>query len=79
MGLHQYDTLTKSFSLETELAWAIRLFWSVYVLDRRWSFGMGMPFAIQDVDIDPALPQPVCTPQSCEMRLTSRRTSVRRT
>ncbi|MCJ1243721.1 hypothetical protein MMC30_000918 [Trapelia coarctata] len=58
MGLHQYETLTKSFSLESDLAWAIRLFWSIYVLDRRWSFGMGMPFAIQDVDIDPALPQP---------------------
>jgi hypothetical protein len=29
------------------------------VLDRRWSFGTGMPFALQDTDIDPDLPKPV--------------------
>jgi hypothetical protein len=34
-------------------------FWSVYCLDRRWSFGTGMPFALQDSDIDPNLPKPV--------------------
>jgi len=37
----------------------IKLFWSIYVLDRRWSFGTGMPFALQDADIDPLLPEPV--------------------
>lgn len=35
------------------------LFWAVYNLDRRWSFGTGMPFAMQDSDIDPLLPKPV--------------------
>ena len=34
------------------------LFWSIYVLDRRWSFGTGMPFALQDSDIDPQLSKP---------------------
>jgi hypothetical protein len=34
------------------------LFWSIYVLDRRWSFGTGMPFALQDSDIDPLLQKP---------------------
>lgn len=29
------------------------------MLDRRWSFGTGLPFAIQDADIDPLLPEPV--------------------
>jgi hypothetical protein len=28
------------------------LFWTAYTLDRRWSFGTGLPFAIQDMDID---------------------------
>ena len=59
MGLHRYETLTQAFNSDEELAWAIRLFWSIYILDRRWSFGTGMPFAIQDADIDPQLPQPV--------------------
>ncbi|KAF4959003.1 hypothetical protein FSARC_10872 [Fusarium sarcochroum] len=28
-----------------------KLFWTVYTLDRRWSFGTGLPFAIPDTDI----------------------------
>lgn len=28
-----------------------KMYWSAYTLDRRWSFGTGMPFAIQDSDI----------------------------
>ena len=35
-----------------------RLFWSVYILDLRWSFGTGMPFALEESDIDPWLPEP---------------------
>jgi len=38
---------------------AMLLFWSIYSLDRRWSFGTGMPFALQDSDLDPQLPRPV--------------------
>lgn len=38
---------------------AIKLFWSIYVLDRRWSFSTGMSFAFQDSDLDPKLPNPV--------------------
>ncbi|MCJ1438816.1 hypothetical protein MMC27_008206 [Xylographa pallens] len=58
LGLHRRDSLTKTFTTEDEIFWAVRLFWSIYQLDRRWSFGTGMPFAIQDDDIDPLLPQP---------------------
>ena len=36
----------------------LRLFWSIYVLDMRWSFGTGMPFSLEDSDIDPWLPEP---------------------
>lgn len=28
-----------------------KMYWSAYTLDRRWSFGTGMPFAVQDSDI----------------------------
>ncbi|KAI9840638.1 MAG: hypothetical protein M1837_001407 [Sclerophora amabilis] len=58
LGLHQRDTLMKGFGPDEEQRWAIRLFWSVYCLDRRWSLGTGMPFALQDSEIDPMLPEP---------------------
>ncbi|KAJ4152150.1 hypothetical protein NW765_017659 [Fusarium oxysporum] len=29
-----------------------KLYWSAYTLDRRWSFGTGLPFAVQDADIN---------------------------
>lgn len=57
LGLHRkaiYDTMSSE-----DRDSAVNLFWSIYNLDRRWSFGTGMPFALQDADIDPALPRPV--------------------
>lgn len=63
MGLHRRDTLLNTFPDEDERSWAIKLFWSIYVLDRRWSFGTGRPFALQDADIDPHLPEPVSSSQ----------------
>lgn len=59
MGLHRRETLAKTPLSSDERFQACKLFWSIYVLDRRWSFGTGMPFAIQDADIDPNLPEPV--------------------
>ena len=59
IGLHRAETLFKRFNNDEERSWAIKLFWSIYVLDRRWSMGTGMPFAVQDTDIDPSLPEPV--------------------
>lgn len=59
MGLHRRDALMKGFQTEEEALAANRVFWSVYSLDRRWSFGTGLPFAIQDEDVDPSLPEPV--------------------
>ncbi|OCL04624.1 fungal-specific transcription factor-like protein [Glonium stellatum] len=59
LGLHRRETYGTIFSDEEERSSAVRSFWSVYVLDRRWSFGTGMPFALQDADIDPQLPKPV--------------------
>ncbi|KAF2637968.1 fungal-specific transcription factor-like protein [Massarina eburnea CBS 473.64] len=57
LGLHRGETYA-SFTDPEELATAIRTFWCVYVLDRRWSLGTGMPFALQDADIDQNLPKP---------------------
>lgn len=57
LGLHRketYDAITD----ESERSDTVLLFWAIYVLDRRWSFGTGMPFALQDSDIDPQLPKP---------------------
>ena len=59
IGLHRRQTLLDAFPDDEERSWAIKLFWSIYVLDRRWSFGTGLPFALQDADIDPQLPEPV--------------------
>ena len=59
LGLHRREVLVKTFTTGEECSWMIKLFWSIYVLDRRWSFGTGMPFALQDADIDPLLPEPV--------------------
>ncbi|KAL2068427.1 hypothetical protein VTL71DRAFT_16525 [Oculimacula yallundae] len=56
IGLHRREILFQTLSDPQEREWAIKLFWCIYVLDRRWSFGIGMPFAIQDSDIDPELP-----------------------
>lgn len=59
MGLHRNNILHRDFADHDERLWALKLFWSIFVLDRRWSFGTGLPFAIQDADIDPSLPEPV--------------------
>jgi hypothetical protein len=59
LGLHRRETYTSLFPDQDERAFATRMFWSVYILDRRWSIGTGMPFALQDADIDYNLPKPV--------------------
>lgn len=60
MGLHRREIIAKTYPDKNEWSWALKVFWSIYVLDRRYSFGTGMPFAVQDADIDPSLPEPVC-------------------
>jgi hypothetical protein len=56
-GLHRRETYDRMDEEQRNIA--TLTFWSVYCLDRRWSFGTGMPFALQDSDIDPNLPKPV--------------------
>lgn len=59
MGLHRRETLVKTFEGDDGRSLATRVFWCVYVLDRRWSFGTSLSFALVDRDIDPELPEPV--------------------
>lgn len=59
MGLHRRDTLLINFRSPESRQLATKVFWCVYVLDRRWSFGTSLPFALAERDIDPDLPQPV--------------------
>ncbi|KAJ9217863.1 transcriptional regulator family: Fungal Specific TF [Paecilomyces variotii] len=58
MGLHRRDAMLKSFPNEEQWTEVTKTFWSIYSLDRRWSFGTGLPFVFQDEDIDPNLPEP---------------------
>ncbi|KAJ5088948.1 hypothetical protein N7532_007632 [Penicillium argentinense] len=57
-GLHRRETLNQPAILAAGKDRILRLFWSIYILDMRWSFGTGMPFALEDTDIDPWLPEP---------------------
>ena len=59
LGLHRRETYSSKFGNDYQRLWANRLFWCIYVLDRRWSFGTGRSFVIPDHDIDPDLPEPV--------------------
>jgi Fungal specific transcription factor domain len=61
LGLHRRDTYLCKFSDSQQRLWANKLFWCIYILDRRWSFGTGLPFALHDDDIDPDLPEQVRT------------------
>lgn len=70
MGLHRKESLEQGFQDLDRRDWALRLFWCIYILDRRWSFGIGMPFVLQDSDIDPELPSLVSNPIS-EIRCSS--------
>ncbi|KEF55082.1 uncharacterized protein A1O9_08735 [Exophiala aquamarina CBS 119918] len=55
MGLHRRDTIVKHYPVEEARKAALRIFWSVFTLDRRSSLGLGVPFVIQDTLVDPAL------------------------
>ncbi|KAG8411021.1 hypothetical protein J3459_022531 [Metarhizium acridum] len=58
MGLHRRRSLYDNFTDPQSRHAALRVFWCCYVLDRRWSFGTSLSFALTDRDIDPALLEP---------------------
>ncbi|KAK4654391.1 hypothetical protein QC762_404120 [Podospora pseudocomata] len=57
LGLHRREGL-QNITDPTVRRNALLTFWSVYVLDRRWSFSTGLPFVYHDDKIDPGLPKP---------------------
>ncbi|KAL2802102.1 hypothetical protein BJX63DRAFT_134260 [Aspergillus granulosus] len=57
-GLHRRETLKHPTIIAAGKDRVLNLFWSVRVLDLRWSFGTGMPFGVDESDIDPWLPEP---------------------
>ncbi|KAI1864411.1 uncharacterized protein JN550_008968 [Neoarthrinium moseri] len=57
LGLHRRDAILR-IPDEEDRRNAIHSFWSCYVLDRRWSFGTGLPYVVADEEIDPNLPLP---------------------
>lgn len=58
MGLHRKQSLLENFKDPEERALAVQVFWVVYEMDRRWSFGTSLSFALNDRDIDTQLPEP---------------------
>jgi hypothetical protein len=58
MGLHHKISLKDNFPDQKMRELAIRVFWCTYALDRRWSFGTSLSFALNDKDIDSDLPEP---------------------
>lgn len=58
MGLHRRQSLIDNFQDEEARNHAVQIFWVIYELDRRWSFGTSLSFALDDRDIDPHLPEP---------------------
>lgn len=58
LGINQRTGLM-AITDDVERKNALSSFWTAYVLDRRWAFGTGLPYVVQDSDIDPQLPLPV--------------------
>ncbi|OAA74657.1 Casein kinase II, regulatory subunit [Akanthomyces lecanii RCEF 1005] len=55
MGLHRKRSLYDNFADPAARQRALRVFCCCYILDRRWSFGTGLSFALVDGDIDSTL------------------------
>lgn len=58
IGLNQSLFLQQMTGSEQDRKYAVRLFWCIHTLDRRWSFGSGLPFVIQEQDIAKHYPEP---------------------
>lgn len=55
LGLHRSRSPTRNSCLFDEECADLRVFWSIYMLERKTSLCQGMPFIIQDIYIDPSL------------------------
>ena len=57
IGLHRHKVVDAMGTFESEMC--RRLWWCMYLLDRRLALETGRPFLIQDVNIDVGFPQDV--------------------
>ncbi|KAK4205497.1 hypothetical protein QBC40DRAFT_320372 [Triangularia verruculosa] len=59
LGLNLFNSvdLLANFPNREDRDDALAVFWCVYALDRRWSLGTGLSFALVDRDVDPNLPE----------------------
>lgn len=57
MGLH-HNVPPTQLPDRVHVEHRVRLWWTVYILDRLWATMLGQPVSIRDEDIDVALPSP---------------------
>ncbi|RJE25978.1 hypothetical protein PHISCL_01663 [Aspergillus sclerotialis] len=60
LGLHHPETLQKAFPDELERSKALRVIWSIFVLDHGWSAALGLPRNMDDTALDNTQLVPVC-------------------
>jgi hypothetical protein len=58
LGLNRQQNILRSFPSPEGREWATFCFWCAYMLDRRGSIGLGVPYILQDDDIDTMAPVP---------------------
>ncbi|GKZ79583.1 hypothetical protein AnigIFM56816_003784 [Aspergillus niger] len=66
LGLHRSRVLLNMSPFQSELF--RRMWWSLYILDRRVAIETGHPFLIQDINVDTPLPRPVDDDQLSRFR-----------
>lgn len=52
LGLHHPETLQKALPNEKERLKAVRVMWSIYILDHGWSAALGQPHHFIDAGPD---------------------------
>jgi hypothetical protein len=62
LGLHRRSTVSRCSANSHSPVNALNVFWTSYVLDRQWSFAVGLPQSLRDEEIDSDLPEPVSNP-----------------
>ncbi|KIX10236.1 uncharacterized protein Z518_01317 [Rhinocladiella mackenziei CBS 650.93] len=62
LGLNREIVLARSFPNPSTRIRAINTIWTVYVLERQLSYGLGVTNAVQDLRLEATFPQPVGAP-----------------
>ncbi|KAH8815493.1 hypothetical protein F5884DRAFT_180758 [Xylogone sp. PMI_703] len=57
LGLHRHGTLLH-LNNSQGLTNPLNTFWTIFIFDRQWNFAVGLPVVINNIDIDPEVPEP---------------------